>query len=85
MNLIRSINFAAIMEVECSIPDSASGLPDSVRRESIPISKRSSGPCGHLARLRPLQIVIPAFTAAEGNSRNDPSSGDREERERALS
>jgi len=37
MNLIRSINFAAIMEAQCSIPDPASGLLDSAYGESIPI------------------------------------------------
>lgn len=35
MNLIQSINFAAITEAERSMPDSANGLLDSACGESI--------------------------------------------------
>lgn len=71
MNLTRSINFLAIMEAECSIPDSASGLPDS-RGESIRSVPRA------LAGIR--RVCVPRkLLSAEGNSRNDPGSvGERE-------
>lgn len=78
MNLTRSINLPAIMEAECSIPDSASGSSQTSRAEdrfgAYLGPSRASG-----AFARPsCKLLSRCSTAAEGNSRNDPGTRDRE-------